>query len=98
MAVLVCWLEERPACMCVQQPAQGNEWYCSGAHKCRRCRAAASLLLVLTLPTSMPLPPPCRQVVLAASRMLGALSPLRLGAIASRWVAELSKLMRAGGR
>ncbi|PSC67904.1 furry homolog-like [Micractinium conductrix] len=45
---------------------------------------------------SYPDPYKCKdRVVLAASRMLGALSPLRLGAIASRWVAELSKLMRA---
>lgn len=35
------------------------------------------------------------QVVLAASQMLGALSPLRLASITQRWAAELGKLIRA---
>ncbi|KAL4428595.1 hypothetical protein ABPG77_008907 [Micractinium sp. CCAP 211/92] len=35
------------------------------------------------------------RVVLAASQMLGALSPLRLSSITQRWGAELNKLIRA---
>ena len=35
------------------------------------------------------------QVVLAASQMLGALSPLRLASISQRWQLELGKLIRA---
>lgn len=35
------------------------------------------------------------QVVLAASQMLGALSPLRLASITQRWGTELNKLIRA---
>lgn len=35
------------------------------------------------------------QVVLAASEMLGALSPLRLASITKRWLEELNRLIRA---
>jgi len=53
-----------------------------------RCNAAAAL-------SPAALPWCCPQVVLAASQLLGALSPLRLPSIAKRWELELNKLIRA---